>query len=71
MHSLSKNDQKLGFNIHAIVFVPCVIAMAIVNFVIGPPWWAFWSVAGWGIGLAAHWWFVLGPGYPRSPQRQP
>lgn len=71
MHHLSRKDQKLGFNIHALAFVPCVIAMAIVNLSIGPPWWALWSVAGWSIGLAAHWWFVLGPGGPRSAQRQP
>jgi len=56
---------KLGFNIHAIVFILSIIAMVAINVVIGPPWWVVWPLIGWGVGLVMHWWFGPGPGRPR------
>lgn len=67
MKNLSRADQKLGFSIHAAAFVVGMIAMAIINVAIGPPWWIVWPALGWSIGLLAHWWFVLGPGARAAP----
>lgn len=66
MKHLDKAGQKLGFNIHAVAFVMSMIAMAIINISIGPPWWVIWPALSWSIGLLAHWWFVLGPGASRA-----
>ncbi|WP_291173737.1 2TM domain-containing protein [Hyphomicrobium sp.] len=54
-------DKKLGFRIHAIVFVLSMVLLFIVNMWIGPPYWALWVLLGWGVGLLAHWWFGLSP----------
>lgn len=54
--------RKLGFRIHAFIFVIAMIAQGILNLLTGPPWWALWVLLGWGIGLLMHGWFVLGPG---------
>lgn len=43
-----------------------MIAMAVINVLVGPPWWIVWPALGWSIGLFAHWFFVLGPGAKRS-----
>lgn len=58
MKHLDKAQQQLGFRIHALVFFPALVAMAIVNFIVGPPWWVVWSALGWGIGLLIHGWCV-------------
>lgn len=62
MKHSSETDRKRGFDIHAIVFVPTLIVLAIVNLAVGRPYWVLWVLLGWGIGLLMHWWFVLGPG---------
>jgi hypothetical protein len=59
---LTLAQRELGFRIHALVFVPVILAQLIVNALTGGYAWSLWSLAGWGIGLAAHWFFVLGPG---------
>lgn len=55
-------QKKLGFRIHAMVFVPAIVVLVIVNSLTGPPYWAQWVLLGWSIGLFCHWFFVLGPG---------
>ena len=36
--------------------------LMVINLWTGAPYWILWVLLGWGIGLLAHWWFVLGPG---------
>lgn len=48
-----------GFRIHAVVFVLCMIGLAITNAFTGPPYWIGWVLLGWGTGIAAHWLFAL------------
>ena len=53
-----------------VFFVPGIIVMFIINYFTGPTyWWALWVLLGWGIGLLAHWWFVLGPGAPSASKQ--
>jgi hypothetical protein len=59
MKDLSRAERETDFRIHAIVFVPCMIAMAVINVLTGPPWWVAWVALGWGVGLFAHWLFAL------------
>lgn len=66
MRHMSEAARKQGFNIHAIVFVPTMVVLTIVNVVVGRPWWILWVLLGWGIGLLMHWWFVVGPGAGRT-----
>jgi 2TM domain len=61
MHA-SLEQRRRGFNIHAFVFVATMILLAAINFWTGAPYWVMWVLPGWGIGLFAHWFFVLGPG---------
>lgn len=58
MKNASQAQMLLGLRIHATVFVPTVIILIIINFLIGPPYWFAWILLGWGIGLIAHWWSV-------------
>jgi hypothetical protein len=62
MKDLSLSQRKLGFNIHAFVFVATMVLLAAINLWKGAPYWVLWVLLGWGIGLLAHWWFTLGPG---------
>lgn len=34
----------------------------VINLSTGSPYWVLWVLLGWGVGLLAHWWFILGPG---------
>ena len=61
----SPSEKKLGFRIHAIAFVLTMALLLVINLWIGAPYWVQWVLLGWGIGLLAHWWFVLGPGAPK------
>lgn len=62
---VSPEHKRLGFNIHALAFVVGIVAMAILNWLLGPPYWIQWVLLGWGVGLFCHWFFVLGPGAPK------
>ena len=62
MMQSSPINQKRAFQIHAFVFVATMIFLAVLNYTLGEPYWVVWPLIGWGIGLLAHWWFVLGPG---------
>jgi hypothetical protein len=59
-------QKKLGFHVHALVFVPTIALLLIVNLLTGAPYWVQWAVLGWGIGLFSYWFFVLGPGARKS-----
>ena len=68
MRDASPADRKRGFQFHALSFVVGIIAVFIINYFTGPQYlWALWVLLGWGIGILAHWWFVLGPGAAKSP----
>jgi hypothetical protein len=71
MRNGTMSEKKLGFRIHAIVFVPGMVALLILNLLIGAPYWVQWVLLGWGIGLFSHWFFVLGPAPagPKQPDR--
>lgn len=62
MKNATPSEKKLGFRIHAIVFVPIIALLLVINLLTGSPYWVLWVLLGWGIGLFAHWFFVLGPG---------
>jgi hypothetical protein len=62
MKHASPSEKKLGFRIHAIAFVLAIALLVVINLLTGSPYWVLWVVLGWGIGLLAHWFFVLGPG---------
>ena len=70
MKHLSESARKRGFAIHAMVFVPTLVVQAIINLLVGPPWWVLWVLPAWTVGLLAHWWFVLGPGASGTKRSQ-
>lgn len=47
-------NQKMGFYIHATVFVLVNLGLAAINFAAGGKSWHLWPLAGWGLGLAIH-----------------
>ncbi|MFO0900912.1 MAG: 2TM domain-containing protein [Pirellulales bacterium] len=47
--------KRIGFGIHAVVFVLVMLLLAVINLLTGPPFWIAWVLFGWGIGLCAHW----------------
>lgn len=64
-HRIEENDslesraerrvrRKLGFLIHAFVFVVVNVGLYAMNSVIGEPRWAHFPLFGWGLGLAIH-----------------
>lgn len=55
MKNASQSEKQLGLRIHAIVFVPSIIVLVVVNLFTGAPYWVLWVLLGWGIGLLAHW----------------
>ena len=61
-------ERQRGFSIHAMVFVPVMLAQIAINYLTGGPAWSLWVLASWGIGLAAHWFFALGPGASHHPR---
>jgi hypothetical protein len=64
MHELSEQDlqrrarrrvnQKVGFYIHASVYLLVNLGLAAINFASGGKAWHLWPLAGWGLGLAIH-----------------
>ena len=61
MTRTSTARKTLGFQIHALVFVPTMIALFAINLLTGGPLWTVWPLLGWTIGLASHWAFGIGP----------
>ena len=47
-------NQKMGFTIHATVYVLVNLGLAAINFASGGKAWHLWPLAGWGLGLAIH-----------------
>jgi fatty acid desaturase len=47
-------NQKMGFYIHATVYVLVNLGLAAINFASGGNSWHLWPLAGWGLGLAIH-----------------
>jgi len=66
MKDASPKEKRLGFRIHAMVFVATMVLLVVINLLTGAPYWVLWALLGWGIGLLAHWYFVLGPGASRA-----
>ena len=67
MKQVTYAQKKLGFRIHATVFIPSMLLLAVINLLTGAPYWVLWILAGWSVGLLSHWFFVLGPG-ARKPE---
>ena len=50
-----------GLMVHAVVYLAVNLGLVALNLATSPHYlWFIWSVFGWGIGLAAHAWAVLG-----------
>jgi len=47
-------NQKMGFYIHATVYVLVNLGLATINYTSGGTSWHLWPLAGWGLGLAIH-----------------
>ena len=47
-------NQKMGFYIHATVYLLVNLGLAAINFAGGGKAWHLWPLAGWGLGLAIH-----------------
>ncbi len=62
MKNATPARKRLGFRIHATVFIPMMALLFVINLLTGSPYWILWVLLDWGVGLLAHWWFVLGPG---------
>jgi hypothetical protein len=54
MKQRSAAERRLGFRIHAIVFIPVMIALLLLNLWLGAPYWIHWVLLAWGIGLLSH-----------------
>lgn len=46
--------MKMGFYMHALVYVLVNLGFLVINAVAGGPRWSIWPLAGWGLGLAVH-----------------
>ena len=46
--------RKLGFAIHALVYVLVNLGLFAINATTGEPYWARFPLMGWGLGLAIH-----------------
>ena len=46
--------RKLGFGIHALVYVLVNLGLFAINATTGEPHWARFPLMGWGLGLAIH-----------------
>lgn len=52
--ALSRVRRKMGFLIHAFVFVAVNLGLYAINAITGEPRWAHFPLFGWGVGLAIH-----------------
>lgn len=56
-------EKKMGFMIHAGVYVAVNAGLIALNLTRSPDnYWFIWPLAGWGIGVAFHAFKVFGPG---------
>ncbi|MBL8858392.1 MAG: 2TM domain-containing protein [Planctomycetes bacterium] len=55
-------DRKLGFYVHALVYVLVNLGLFGINHFTGGPRWHLMPLMGWGIGLAVHGIVVLATG---------
>ena len=44
----------MSFRRHLILFVIVNVLLTAVNIAMGPPWWSFWPLVVWGLGLMVH-----------------
>lgn len=44
----------MSFRRHLTAFVIVNVLLTAVNIAMGPPWWAFWPLIVWGLGLMVH-----------------
>lgn len=51
-----------GFYVHLSVYVLVNTMLFLINLKAGGPWWFYWPLLGWGIGLAANAIKVFGAG---------
>ena len=43
-----------GLRIHALAFCAGAMALALANWLSGPPWWSFWPIAAWSVAFTVH-----------------
>ena len=55
-------QAKKSLYVHAIAFLGVNIALFALNALVGGPWWFYWPLIGWGIGLGLHAFGVFGFG---------
>jgi hypothetical protein len=48
-----------GFYIHLFAFAVVLTGLAVINAMLGRPWWVLWVLLGWGLGVLAHGLVVL------------
>jgi 2TM domain-containing protein len=66
-HERSEPVAKEAWLQHPCVRVAATLILLLaINLWKGPPYWILWVLLGWGIGLFAHWFFVLGPGADKT-----
>ncbi|SCM75310.1 conserved hypothetical protein [uncultured Pleomorphomonas sp.] len=71
MKHASLAERKLGFQIHAVVFVLTLAVLVVVNLLTGRPYWVLWVAPSWGVGLLMHGWFGLKPTTGTGSRDQP
>lgn len=55
MKNATPAQKRLGFRIHAMVFVPGIVLLLVINWLTGSPYWSLWVLLSWSIGLFSHW----------------
>jgi hypothetical protein len=43
-----------GFYSHLTLYVGVMLLLALLNSITGGPWWFWWPVVGWGVGVLGH-----------------
>ena len=61
-HARRRVEALKGFYLHLFIFALVLAGLAIINAAAGGPWWVLWVLLGWGIGVLAHAFAVLGQG---------
>lgn len=56
-----RQNRKFGFHWHLWSYIVTNGVLLLVNILTPGPWWFHWSLIGWGIGLACHFWSVYYP----------